>query len=44
LRRGWTLWYRATAFDSKADAVAMQNRMLKRFKYDWNLQGNFDDD
>jgi len=43
LRRGWTLWYHATALDTKEDAVAMQNRMLKRWRYDWNIQLNADD-
>jgi len=40
LRDGWTLWYRARATKSKAAAKAMQNRLLKRFKYDWNIQLN----
>lgn len=43
LRRGWALWYHATALDSKAAAAAMQNRLLKRFKYDWNILLNADD-
>lgn len=37
LRQRWTLWYRATAMRTKADAVAMQNRLLGRFDYDWNI-------
>ena len=35
-RKGWILWYRATATRTKAEAVAMQNRLLDRFDYDWN--------
>jgi hypothetical protein len=40
LKDGWTLWYRGWACESKAAAVAMQNRLLKKNKYDWNIQGN----
>ena len=36
LKEGWCLYYRGTCCASKADAVAMQNRMLAKFKYDWN--------
>ena len=40
LRKGWALWYRAQATKSKAAAKAMQNRLLDRFDYDWNIQLN----
>jgi GIY-YIG domain-containing protein len=40
LRRGWCLWYRAQARSSKSKAAQMQNRLLERFDYDWNLQSN----
>ncbi len=40
LRQGWSLWYRAEAMPSKEAAAAMQNRMLARFEYDWNVQLN----
>jgi hypothetical protein len=40
LRCGWTLWYRAQAAPTKAAAIAMQDRLLDRFGYDWNLQLN----
>ena len=40
LRQGWSLWYRAQAMPSKSAAVAMQNRMLGHFDYDWNIQLN----
>ena len=37
LRRGWFLWYRGRAFDTKKAAKAMQDRMLGRHVYDWNV-------
>ena len=37
LRDGWCLWYHAWAKDSKAEAVAMENRLLRDFDYDWNI-------
>ena len=40
LRRGSCLWYRAQVASSKTAAVAMQNRLLGRFDYDWNIQLN----
>ena len=40
LRRGWTLCYRAQAAPTKAAGEAMQDRLLDRFEYDWNLQLN----
>lgn len=40
LRNGWALWYRAQTMSSKEAAIAMQQRMLDRFQYDWNIQLN----
>jgi len=37
LRDGWCLYYRAQIKRSKNEAVAMQNSLLKRFDYDWNM-------
>jgi len=34
LRRGWSVWYRAQATDSKAAAITLQNNLLRRFDYD----------
>ena len=42
LEQGWCLWYRAQAMPSKSAAVAMQNRLLTQFDYDWNIQLNAD--
>jgi hypothetical protein len=42
LRDGWCLWYHAQAMKSKAAAVAMQDRLLVRFDYDWNIRLNTD--
>jgi hypothetical protein len=39
LKQGWHLHYRATAMASKDDALAMQNRLLAGYAYDWNLLG-----
>lgn len=36
LKRGWHIWYRAVALPSKEAAVAMQNNLLSRYRYDWN--------
>jgi hypothetical protein len=44
LKEGWCLYYRGTALKTKAAAVEMQNRMLSRFKYDWNQMLNVDDE
>jgi hypothetical protein len=44
LKEGWCLYYRGTALKTKAAAVEMQNRMLARFKYDWNQMLNVDDE
>jgi hypothetical protein len=40
LKEGWHLYYRARSAKSKADAVAMQNNLLARYEYDWNIQLN----
>ena len=40
LRDGWHLHYRACAGRSKSAAVAMQNNLLARWEYDWNVQLN----
>lgn len=34
---GWHLFYRACTAKAKEDAVQMQNRLLRRFEYDWNI-------
>jgi len=36
LNRGWHLYYRAWAFDTKAEAEKMERSMLARHEYDWN--------
>ena len=40
LVRGWCLFYRARAASSKQDAVRMQDSLLLRWDYDWNLKLN----
>lgn len=40
LRRGWYLFYRARAADSKWDAQQMELRLLDRHDFDWNLRLN----
>lgn len=42
LRDGWCLYYRACALKSKRAAVIMQNNLLARWKYDWNIMLNGD--
>jgi hypothetical protein len=42
LKRGWFLYYRACACPSKQAAKKMQDRLLARFKYDWNTISNLD--
>ncbi|HYA17992.1 MAG TPA: hypothetical protein VEF06_11025 [Bryobacteraceae bacterium] len=37
LRDGWCIWYRATACATKEDAKRMQDNLLSRNKYDWNI-------
>jgi hypothetical protein len=40
LRRGWHLFYRAWGASSKAAAVRMQDNLLMKWDYDWNLKLN----
>lgn len=40
LRDGWHLFYRAQAKGSKEKAVRMQNYLLGKYDYDWNVQLN----
>ncbi len=44
LNRGWCLFYHARIAASKEAAVKMQNSLLKKCDYDWNLQLNAVDD
>ena len=37
LRDGWTLYYRARCCQTKAAAKQMQDNLLRRFEYDWNI-------
>lgn len=37
---GWHLYYRARLVSSKSEAVEMQNRLLTRWDYDWNIMLN----
>lgn len=40
LKQGWHLFYRAQTKNSKQEAVHMQNNLLAKFDYDWNIQLN----
>ena len=40
LKDGWSLYYRGWMLSSKREAVAMQNRLLDEYEYDWNLSLN----
>jgi GIY-YIG domain-containing protein len=40
LARGWHLFYRAQLTRTKKAAIRMQNSLLARFEYDWNIQRN----
>jgi hypothetical protein len=42
LRNGWLLFYRGQAKKSKREAIKMQNRLLDKYDYDWNIQLNLD--
>jgi hypothetical protein len=42
LKDGWCLYYRAWALTSKKAAIATQNRLLAKHKYDWNYLLNLD--
>jgi hypothetical protein len=37
LKDGWHLFYRSRSAESKQDAVEMQNSLLAKFNYDWNI-------
>jgi hypothetical protein len=37
LRQGWCLYYRARCCVSKEAAKQMQDNLLRRFQYDWNV-------
>jgi hypothetical protein len=37
LRRGWCLYYRAISYPSKPRAKMLQDNLLGRFEYDWNV-------
>lgn len=43
LGEGWCLYYRSYSCDSKREAIEMQNNLLDKFKYKWNIQLNLDD-
>lgn len=43
LRAGKCLYYRACAMSSKQEAKSMQDRMLRKYKYEWNVHGNLGD-
>ncbi len=40
IKKGYSLYYRAQAMLSKKDAKRMQNNLLQRFQYAWNIQLN----
>ena len=40
LVRGWHLFYRARTASTKQEAVRMQDNLLLRWDYDWNLKLN----
>jgi hypothetical protein len=42
LRGGWRLYYRGWATRTKKGALDMQNRLLSRSRYDWNILLNDD--
>ena len=37
LKQGWHLFYRAQTKSSKDEAVRVQNNLLAKFYYDWNI-------
>ena len=37
LRDGWHLYYRAVSCGTKQQAKELQNRLLARYDYDWNV-------
>ena len=42
LRNGWHLYYRGWATPTKKAAITLQNRLLSKSRYDWNIQLNGD--
>lgn len=40
LERGWYLYYHAILCQTKETAVALQNRLLYRYYYEWNKKLN----
>jgi len=42
LKRGWNLYFHGWTLPSKEAAIAMQNRLLCRHRYDWNYLLNRD--
>ncbi len=40
LREGWSLYYRGIACATKLDAKRLQDNLLGRFQYDWNVKLN----
>ncbi len=40
LNQGWYLYYRARSAASRKEAIKMQNALLARYYYDWNIQLN----
>lgn len=40
LRQGWCVFYRAQAKRSKRAAVCMEDNLLAKFRYDWNIKLN----
>jgi len=37
LRKGWSLYYRAVACKTKRDAKRLQDSLLSKYRYDWNI-------
>lgn len=44
LEMDFTLYYRAQAKSSKAEAKKMQDSLLNKFDYDWNIQLNTEEE
>lgn len=40
LRQGWSIYYRAIACPTKCEAKELQDRLLQRYIYDWNVVSN----
>ena len=43
LKIGFTLYYRAQAKSSKEEAKQMQDNLLDKYDYDWNIQLNIEE-